>query len=368
MKNKKLIGLSLTLLGLVLTYVGTYAYYMKAVNGTITGKTGAFTFDVLHNNKTFKNIDLYETMENPSLTSKYIIPGDSGKFDLLVDATGSSTAVEYEIDFVGTNIPTNMKFYLDENKTEEIELEYGLIGYIKSTDETKNKLYTIYWEWPYDSGSNNYKDIDFQDKEMTFDVTAIGKQSSGYAMMMNGDITEHPNRTSTAGMWKDEYRKLIKTLTFSNDLSNMPTNCTEENLCWDISDESSAYPVYHYLVQNQTETIKYDAYIVSEKKIYAPKDCFALFDLSNYESNDYVSSLESINFNNNFDTSKVTNMYAMFALLEKLQSIDVSNFVTVNVTNMSQLFYECKALEVVDVSNFDTSKVTDMSYMFMYLN
>ena len=368
MKNKKLIGLSLTLLGLVLTYVGTYAYYMKVINGTITGRAGAFTFDVLHNNKTFKNIDLYETMENPSLTSKYIIPGDSGKFDLLVDATGSSTGVEYEIDFVGTNIPTNMKFYLDENKTEEIELEYGLIGYIKSTDETKNKLYTIYWEWPYDSGSNNYKDIDFQDKEMTFDVTAIGKQSSGYAMMMNGDITEHPNRTSTAGMWKDEYRKLIKTLTFSNDLSNMPTNCTEENLCWDISDESSAYPVYHYLVQNQTETTKYDAYIVSEQKIYAPKDCFALFDLSNYESNDYVSSLESINFNNNFDTSKVRNMSSMFEQLVNLKSIDVSNFDTSKVVNMLGLFYMCKSLTELDVSNFDTSKVTDMSWMFMDLN
>ena len=364
MKNKKLIGLSLTLFGLFLMYAGTYAYYMRVVNGTITGKTGAFTFDVLHNNKTFKNIDLYETMENPSLTSKYIIPGDSGKFDLLVDATGSSTGVEYEIDFVGTNIPTNMKFYLDENKTEEIELEYGLIGYIKSTDETKNKLYTIYWEWPYDSGSNNYKDIDFQDKEMTFDVIATGKQSSGYAMMMNGDITEHQNRTSTVGMWKDEYRKLIKILTFSNDLSNMPTNCTEENLCWNISDESSAYPVYHYLVQNQTETTKYDAYIVSEQKIYAPKDCLALFDLSNYESNDYVSSLESINFNNNLDTSKVRNMCCMFELLVNLKSIDVSNFDTSKVVNMLGLFYMCKSLTEVDVSNFDTSNVTDMGWLF----
>lgn len=32
MKNKKLIGLGLTLLGLVLMYAGTYAYYMRSVN------------------------------------------------------------------------------------------------------------------------------------------------------------------------------------------------------------------------------------------------------------------------------------------------------------------------------------------------
>ena len=165
-------------------------------------------------------------------------------------------------------------------------------------------------------------------------------------------------------MWKDEYRKLIKTLTFSNDLSNMPTNCTEENLCWNISDESSAYPVYHYLVQNQTDTTKYDAYIVSEKKIYAPKDSFALFNLSNYESNSYVSNLESINFNNNFNTSKVRNMSGMFEQLVNLKSIDVSNFNTSKAVNMRALFYRCESLTELDVSNFDTSKVTDMGWLF----
>ena len=364
MKNKKLIGLGLTLLGLVLMYAGTYAYYMRTVNGIITGRAGAFTFDVLHNNKTFKNIDLYETMENPSLTSKYIIPGDSGKFDLLVDATGSSTGVEYEIDFVGTNIPTNMKFYLDENKTEEIELEYGLIGYIKSTDETKNKLYTIYWEWPYDSGANNYKDIDFQDKEMTFDVIATGKQSSGYAMMMNGDILAHSDKTTTVGMWKDEYRLKIKNITFSNDLSNLPSSCTEANLCWDITDSESIYPVYHYLVQNETDTTKYDAYIVSEQKIYAPKDSSGIFAICGEESGSYVSYVETINFNNNFDTSKVTNMSLMFDQLVNLKSIDVSNFDTSKVVNMLGLFYMCNSLTELDVSNFDTSNVTDMGWLF----
>ncbi len=366
MNKRKTLILSLIMVGIVLLGAGTYAYYMIAIKGNIKIEAGTFVFDVLHNNTTFTNIDLYDTIENPSLTNKYIIPGDSGKFELTATANGSSTDVEYEITFTGTNIPTNMKFYLNKQKTNKLDLTKSLKGYFNSDDTDKTKVYTIYWEWPFDSGENNPDDINYQNKDILVDVRVVGKQSPGHAIMMNGDITEHSDKTTTVGMWKDEYRKLIKTLTFSNDLSNMPTNCTEENLCWDISDESSAYPVYHYLVQNQTETTKYDAYIVSEKKIYAPKDSSGIFDLCDVVSGSVVSYVETINFNNNFDTSNVTNMYAMFYGCIKLKSVDVSNFNTVNVTNMSQLFYGCKALEVVDVSNFDTSKVTDMSYMFGY--
>ena len=351
MKNKRIIGLSLTLLGLLLMYVGTYAYYVRVVNGTITGKTGAFTFDVLHNNKTFTSIDLYETMENPSLTSKYIIPGDSGKFDLLVDATGSSTGVEYEIDFVGTNIPTNMKFYLDENKTEKIELEYGLLGYIKSTDETKNKLYTIYWEWPYDSGYNNDDDINYQDKEMTFNVTATGKQSSGYAMMKNG-------YKESIAMWN--YKGDIKSITFMKDLSNLPSSCTEENLCWDISADNSVYPVYNYLIKDTND--EYDSYIVSEKEIYAPIDCTDLFLL--YRGYGYTV-LSSISFNESFNTSKIKCVTRMFSLgYSNLDSLDLSGFDTSNIIDMGGMFINSLNLKSINLSNFNTSKVTDMASMF----
>ena len=182
--------------------------------------------------------------------------------------------------------------------------------------------------------------------------------------MMNGDLYEHSNKTTTVGMWKSEYRTIIKTVNFSNDLSILPTECTEANLCWDITDTESAYPVYNYLKANETDSTLYDSYVVSKEKIYAPRDSSGIFELYTVSGSSVLTNLESINFNGNFDTSKVTNMYAMFAVLEKLQSIDVSNFVTVNVTNMSQLFYFCATLPELDLSSFDTSKVTDMSYMF----
>ena len=352
------------MVGIVLLGAGTYAYYMIAIKGNIKIEAGTFVFDVLHNNTTFTNIDLYDTIENPSLTNKYIIPVDSGKFELTATANGSSTDVEYEITFTGTNIPTNMKFYLNKQKTNKLDLTKGLKGYFNSDDTDKTKVYTIYWECPFDSGENNQDDINYQNKDILVDVKVVGKQSPGHAIMMNGDITEHSDKTTTVGMWKDEYRLKIKNITFSNDLSNLPSSCTEANLCWDITDSESIYPVYHYLVQNETDTTKYDAYIVSEEKIYAPKDSSGIFALCGEESGSYVSYVENINFNNNFDTSKVTNMYSMFFCLPNLKGVDVSNFNTVNVTNMSQLFCGCKSLTEVDVSSFDTSNVTTMEAMF----
>ena len=222
------------MVGIVLLGAGTYAYYMIAIKGNIKIEAGTFVFDVLHNNTTFTNIDLYDTIENPSLTNKYIIPGDSGKFELTATANGSSTDVEYEITFTGTNIPTNMKFYLNKQKTNKLGLTKGLKGYFNSDDTDKTKVYTIYWEWPFDSGENNPDDINYQNKDILVDVKVVGKQSPGHAIMMNGDITEHSDKTTTVGMWKDEYRLKIKNITFSNDLSNLPSSCTEANLCWDI--------------------------------------------------------------------------------------------------------------------------------------
>ena len=55
MKNKKNLILIMIIIGLVLTNVGTVAYYMRTISGTIKGNTGAFTFDVLHNGNTITN-------------------------------------------------------------------------------------------------------------------------------------------------------------------------------------------------------------------------------------------------------------------------------------------------------------------------
>ena len=198
MKNKRLIGLSLTLFGLVLMYVGTYAYYMRVVNGTITGKTGAFTFDVLHNNKTFTSIDLYDTITGtPSIESsdKVIIPGDKGSFVLTATGVGTSSDIEYTIMFNGSNVPSNMKFYLDEGKTKVLDVETNKIyGYLDKNGSMV-KEHTIYWEWPYDSGRYNDLDYEYANKNISINVKVEGKQSKD-GMLVYG-VKRNTSATST---------------------------------------------------------------------------------------------------------------------------------------------------------------------------
>ena len=199
MKNKKLIGLSLTLFGLVLMYAGTYAYYMRVVNGTITGKTGAFTFDVLHNNKTFTSIDLYDTITGtPSIESsdKVIVPGDKGAFVLTATGVGTSSDIEYTIMFNGSSTPSNMKFYLDEAKTKVLDVETNKIyGYLDKNGSMV-KEHTIYWEWPYDSGRYNDLDYEYANKNISIDVKVEGKQSKD-GMLVYG-VKRNTSATSTA--------------------------------------------------------------------------------------------------------------------------------------------------------------------------
>ncbi len=199
MKNKRLIGLSLTLFGLVLMYVGTYAYYVRVVNGTITGKTGAFTFDVLHNNETFTSIDLYDTITGtPSIESsdKVIIPGDKGSFVLTATGVGSSTDIEYTIMFNGSSIPSNMKFYLDEGKTKVLDVETNKIDGYLDKNGSMVKEHTIYWEWPYDSGRYNDLDYEYANKNISIDVKVEGKQSKD-GMLVYG-VKRNTSSTSTA--------------------------------------------------------------------------------------------------------------------------------------------------------------------------
>ena len=75
-------------------------------------------------------------------------------------------------------------------------------------------------------------------------------------------------------------------------------------------------------------------------------------------------SLKSITFGENFNTSKVTSMSAMFLGCRNLTELDISNFDTSNVTSMATMFFNCSSLTELDLSNFDTSNVDGMSQMF----
>ena len=340
MKNsKKLILVMLSIICIVILLVGSIAYYRIVVNGSIKGSTGNAVFVLRDSDNSVWN--------NKVIDLGKINPGDSGEFTVTMDASGSSVDMYATLEIERTNLPTNLKFYTTSDHKSELHKYYSFL----EKSGTNSETLTIYWYWnPYIDDIEDNKFINVSNLEANVKVSAV--QISEYAMMKNGNGVTSDSRLY---FWKDTYRPYIRTITFGNDLSNLPSSCTEENLCWDVSESSNKKKVYAYLIDSglkdeyETEQSLYNLYIVSEVPIFAPIDSISLF--SNF------SNLKDIKFNDNFNTSKVTNMQDMF-YNSIFENIDVSKFNTKNVTNMGGMFARCVSLLTLDLSNFNTENLT----------
>ena len=209
-KNLKLLGITFTILGFVLIFIGSYAYYMRVVNGTITGNAGAFIFDVLYNDVSFTTVDLYDTIESPSSSNRVIVPGDKGSFDLVAKGTGSDTSIEYSISFNTSTVPENMIFYLDEGKTQVLDIYTNKINGYLDVAGTMEKTHTIYWEWPYDSGRYNDLDMNHSGQNITINVTIAAKQAEkiyvyGVSRDTNSTSSEWTRVADSVGLVANAY-------------------------------------------------------------------------------------------------------------------------------------------------------------------
>ena len=359
MKNKyKIILIICVIIGICSILVGSIAYYRIVVEGSIKASTGNAVFVLKDENSNVWN--------NKEINLGKVNPGDSGSFTVTMDASGSTVDMYATLELDRGTLPTNLKFYTTSDHKSELHKYYSFL----EKNGTKSETLTIYWYWnPYISDEEDNKFINKESIEAKIRVSAV--QISEYAMMKNG-------YSANSEFWNNTYRPYIRTVTFGNDLSNLPSNCTSENLCWDVSYNSSQNKkVYGYLIDSgltvsetdssTSTTIEkplYNLYIVSEAPIFAPSDCSYIFSFFKYDNNKYKSNLAQINFNNCFNTSKVTDMYRMFYVCSSLTSLDLNSFNTTNVTDRRYMFGGCSSLTRLDLSNFNTSKVDDMSYMF----
>ena len=381
MKNKyKIILIICVIIGICSILVGSIAYYRIVVEGSIKGSTGNAVFVLKDENSNVWN--------NKEINLGKVNRGDSGEFTVTMDASGSTVDMYATLEIERNTLPTNLKFYTTSDHKSELHKYYSFL----EQNGTNNETLTIYWYWnPYIDDIEDSKFINKESIEAKIRVSAV--QISEYAMMKNGNGVTSSDRIY---FWKDNYRPYIRTITFGNDLSNLPSNCTEENLCFDVTSDGSKKKVYAYLIDSGINLL--NLYIVSEAPIFAPADCSLFFAGFN--------SLVNINYNNNFNTSKVTNMSYMFLPAESgdwssvvvltsnssniepillsgndnsnvelmgaaglsyyssLEKLDLRDFNTSKVTDMSDMFYHCSSLTSLDLNNFNTSKVTNMSNMF----
>ena len=304
--------------------VGSIAYYRIVVSGSIEGSTGNAVF-------VLRDTEEGESWNNKVISLGQINPGDSGLFDVVMDASGSTVDMYATLSVDRTNLPTNLKFYTTSDHKSELHKYYS---FLEKSGTIKETL-TIYWYCnPY---IDDVEDTKYINKSFNASINVSAVQISEYAMMKNGNGVTSDSRLY---FWKDTYRPYIRTITFGNDLSNLPSSCTEENLCFDVSDTGSKKKVYAYLIdsglKDENERSLYNLYIVSEAPIFAPSDCSLFFAGFN--------NLISINYNNNFNTSKVTNMNYMFLSCTKIQvKITIMN---PNMTTYDDMFSGTALIDV----------------------
>ena len=354
MNKKKLFTIMFIVILMVFVFTGSVAYYRYTLEGKIIASTGNAVFNVTGINNETKIIDL----------GNKLLPGDRGSFTITLDSTGSTVDMYATLKIDRKVLPDNLKFYSTSDHKSEIKTYYSFL----EVSGTRSETITIYWYWnPFKDDEDDNK---YVGKSLSADISVSAVQISEYAMMKNGYNGDSSANGGTE-FWNDTYRTYIRTITFDNNLSNLPSSCTEDNLCWDISyDSSQTNKVYGYLIdvglKDKTDNTKslYNLYIVSEAPIFAPSSSSYIFSFYKYENNKYISNLISINFNNNFNTSLVTNMRGMFQRGSSLTNLDLSSFNTSKVTDMSSMFFYCSSLTSLNLSNFNTSKVTDMNGMF----
>ena len=177
----------------------------------------------------------------------------------------------------------------------------------------------------------------------------INETSSTYTVTIPAIIQSWTSSSKT-DFHNSTYKSNIITATFL-DNKDVPSNAVAS---WDVSAYKNR-SVMAWVIADTTDTTKYHLYIGGDGGVIANENSSNIFS--------GFKKLQQITFENNFNTSNVTDMSYMFYLCYQLTSLDVSNWDTSSVINMSHMFGRC-GFTGLDVSKWNTSNVIDMSYMF----
>ena len=155
MNRRKLMISVITIVGVICILVGSIAYYRITVNGNIKGSTGNAVFNVSgFTNESTKEIVLKEGA---------LAHGDSGEFNLHLDATGSSVDMYVTLSIDKGTLPTNLKFYTSSDYKAELHKYYEFMD-----TSNQSKDITIYWYWnPYLDDAEDNKFINKTDVTAT---------------------------------------------------------------------------------------------------------------------------------------------------------------------------------------------------------
>ena len=179
------------------------------------------------------------------------------------------------------------------------------------------------------------------------------------------------NYLNTIDFHDSQNRANITTIEFKDSIT-APETATK----WDVSAAGNGSVIAWLSSDGKTLYIGGDGGVIAPDNMgHAFQDFTALtsinlnhLDVSNtkymYSTFAGNTSLTTVTFGNNFDTSKVTTMSNMFESCSALTNLDLSNLDTSKVEYFSWMFMDCTNLSSINFTGWDTSSATTMAGMF----
>lgn len=171
----------------------SYFYTIGNISGNTTINTLGFSPIVNDSAQRNQSINLRETITN----NKNLAPGAIGKFNIDIDFSNVESDSAYRISFDRSNIPNNIKFYVDENLTKEITVIDGtqLAEYNNKTAE-----HYIYWKWIYsDTPESNANDSLYMNTNITVPYTVEIMQRTNYSSVKINNMKRPTGRVYLSG-------------------------------------------------------------------------------------------------------------------------------------------------------------------------
>ena len=185
---------SLGVLALTLTMMSTclmgstMARYVTEVTGSAKAAVAAWSFKANEGTSTFTAIDLGDksnrtAYKDGDIKVGVIAPGTSGKFDIVIDGSGSEVGIDYVVTIDsadGTTLPDDLKFKIDNTDYTLASEKTGTIDYATGADSMK-KTITVNWEWAFgedDTAEENKIDNKSADNDWLLNIAITGKQTT----------------------------------------------------------------------------------------------------------------------------------------------------------------------------------------------
>ena len=195
-KNKTKISLIIFIV-FCCTIIGKIGYSYFFTKGNFNGNAEVnvlgFSPTINGSNDRTQTINLEDTIIN----EKNLAPGAIGKFNIDIDFTNAEMNSSYRISFDRSNIPNNIKFYVDENLTKEITVIDGtqLAEYNNKTAE-----HIIYWKWIYsNTPESNANDSLYMNKNITLPYNIEIMQRTDYSSVKINNMKRPTGRVYLSG-------------------------------------------------------------------------------------------------------------------------------------------------------------------------